>query len=139
MFNIILASHGNMAEGMLDSAKLFYGNKIKKIKALCIKAEDNPAQFYNNIIATIEDLGKEDGTLIFVDLFGGTPSNRSAMLLRDPEIAKKIKIITGMNFTMLLEVLSMRENVETINQIDFDALIETGKDGIKYINKILGL
>ena len=53
MFNIILASHGNMAEGMLDSIKLFFGDEIDKISALCIHAGDDPVEFDHQITSEI--------------------------------------------------------------------------------------
>jgi PTS system mannose-specific IIA component len=62
-----------------------------------------------------------------VDLFGGTPSNRSIYVLSD-----KVKVITGMNFTMLLELLGARMGEFTVD--DVPRLIETGKDGIKCLN-----
>ena len=84
-------------------------------------------------------MGNENGTLIFVDLFGGTPGNRSAMILKDSGLASSIKVITGMNFTMLLEVMGLREGLNNIKDLDINALMETGRDGIKCINQVLHL
>ena len=36
MIGILLLSHGGMAEGMLDSSKLFFGENIEKIKAISL-------------------------------------------------------------------------------------------------------
>ena len=139
MFNIILASHGNMAEGMLDSIKLFFGDEIDKISALCIHAGDDPVEFDHQITSEIKKMGNENGTLIFVDMFGGTPGKRSAMILKDSGLASSIKVITGMNFTMLLEVMGLREGLNNIKDLDINALMETGRDGIKCINQVLHL
>jgi len=44
-----------------------------------------------------------DGTLIFTDLFGGTPSNISLSFLKEG----KVEVVTGVNLPMLLK-LDMR-------------------------------
>jgi len=139
MFGIILASHGNMAEGMLDSAKLFFGDNIEKIQALCIHAEEDPEKFDDRIKNSIEELDDGCGVLILVDLFGGTPGNRAAVVLRNPKYSINVKVVTGMNFTMLLEVLGTRPTLKNIHELDVTSLMETGRDGIKYINELLAV
>ena len=36
MIGILLMSHGKMAEGMLDSCQLFFGEAIQQLQALCL-------------------------------------------------------------------------------------------------------
>ena len=38
MISILLMSHGKMAAGMLDSCKLFFGDDIDHIEAICLEA-----------------------------------------------------------------------------------------------------
>ena len=66
MFNIILASHGNMAEGMLDSIKLFFGDEIDKISALCIHAGDDPVEFDHQITSEIKKWETRMGRLFLL-------------------------------------------------------------------------
>ncbi len=132
MIGILLMSHGKMAEGMLDSCKLFFGDDVEKIKALCLNPEDDPEQFDNRIKEAIKELDDGSGIIAMCDLLGGTPSNRSIYCLSD-----RFQVITGMNFTMLLELLGRRLNVEDINEIDLTELMETGKSGIVNINEMI--
>lgn len=131
MIGIILMSHGKMSEGMLDSSKLFFG-EVEKVKALCLEAGDNPEEFDKKIADAAKELDDGSGVIALCDMLGGTPSNRSMYVLND-----RLQVITGMNLTMYLELLGNRMSVETIDELDLDALVETGKNGIVSLNKMV--
>lgn len=139
MIGLLLASHGSMAEGMLDSLRLFFRDDMENIQALCVRDGDDPLQFGQQILTAVNQLNDGSGVVIFVDLLGGTPGMQSASLLRDPKIAQSVKIISGMNLGMVMELLANRNSLTSIEQIDPDKLLEAGRDGIQYINKMLGL
>ncbi len=130
MVGILLMSHGRMAEGMLDSSKLFFGDDIPQIKALCLMASDNPEEFDEKIRAAVEEIDDGQGGIAMCDLLGGTPCNRSALVLND-----RMQVITGMNFSILLELLGKRMSVNDISEIDIPELIQVGKDGIISLNE----
>lgn len=138
MIGTILASHGEMASGMLDSLKLFFGD-LDKVSALCIHGEDDPAKFGERIAETIQKMDDGSGVMIFVDVLGGTPSNQAALCLRDENIRKNTRIITGMNLGMVMEFLGERMAYEKIDQIDLDYLMDAGREGVKCINKEMNL
>ena len=48
-----------------------------------------------------------------------------------------IQVITGMNFTMLLELLGQRMSVEKLCDLSIEDLIETGKNGIVSLNAMM--
>ena len=132
MIGILLMSHGKMAEGMLDSAKLFYG-EVEKVKAICLEPGDNPEDFGNRIKEAAAELDTDGcGVIAFCDLLGGTPSNQSMYVLND-----RLQVIPGMNFCMLLELLGARMSYDNIDDINIDDLIETGKNGILSLNAIV--
>ena len=133
MIGVLLMSHGKMAEGMLDSVKLFFGDDVPSVKALCLEAGDNPEEFDERIIEAVKELDDGSGVIGMCDLLGGTPSNRSVFVMKD---FPNLKVITGMNFTMLLELLGKRLSVETVEELDVSELMETGKDGIKCLNEL---
>ncbi len=130
MVGILLMSHGRMAEGMLDSSKLFFGDDIPQIKALGLMASDNPEAFDEKIRAAVEEIDDGQGVIAMCDLLGGTPCNRSALVLND-----RLQVITGMNFSILLELLGKRMSVNDISEIDIPELIQVGKDGIISLNE----
>ena len=115
---------------MLDSSKLFFGDDIPQIKALCLMASDNPEEFDEKIRAAVEEIDDGQGVIAMCDLLGGTPCNRSALVLND-----RLQVITGMNFSILLELLGKRMSVNDISEIDIPELIQVGKDGIISLNE----
>ncbi|MGI6509021.1 MAG: PTS sugar transporter subunit IIA [Erysipelotrichaceae bacterium] len=132
MIGILLMSHGKMAEGMLDASKLFFGDDVPNIKALTLKPEDNPEEFDVRIKEAVAEIDDGSGVIAMVDMLGGTPSNRSMFVLND-----RMQVITGMNLTMLLELLGRRLSAEDIDEIDIDGLMEIGRTGIVSLNKLM--
>ncbi|HPX32006.1 MAG TPA: PTS sugar transporter subunit IIA [Erysipelotrichaceae bacterium] len=132
MIGILLMSHGAMAEGMLESSKLFFGEDIPNIKALNLAPEDNPELFDERIREAVAEIDDGSGVIAMVDLLGGTPSNRSMFVLND-----RMQVITGMNFTMLLELMGRRFSAEDISEIDIEELMQIGRTGIANLNKLM--
>ncbi|MBQ9036585.1 MAG: PTS sugar transporter subunit IIA, partial [Erysipelotrichaceae bacterium] len=119
-----------MAEGMLDSSKLFFGDDIPQVKALCLMASDNPEDFDEIIKEALAEIDDGQGVIAMCDLLGGTPCNRSAMVLND-----RVQVITGMNFSILLELLGKRMTVNDISELNIGELVQVGKDGIISLNE----
>lgn len=128
MKGILLVSHGKMAEGMVDSASMFYGDDIKQFASLCLSPMDNPEEFGGRIKEVVETIDSGDGVIVFADLFGGTPCNQSIMQLND-----NIELVSGLNFPMLLDVLGSRE----FSDVEASHLVEVGKEGIADVKKML--
>lgn len=127
MIGIILTSHGEMAKGMLNSAKLFYGEDIKQIQALSLSITQTPEDYTKELIHTINLVDTGDGVIILADLFGGTPCNKAITCLR-----KDVDLISGMNLSLLLEILGLREN----NELHIDEILQTAKDNMMHVNTL---
>jgi len=128
MIGIVLISHGNMAVGMMDSAKLFFGDEIEQLTYVSLKMEDNPDDFQASLAKAIDEVDSGEGVIVLADLMGGTPGNRAAYLLNE-----KVQVITGMNLTLFLELLGRRLS----GAVDIDELMQIGRDGIVSLNKLL--
>ena len=72
-----------------------------------------------------------ENTIIFTDLYGGTPSNIGTIFA----IKNNYLVISGLNLPMLIEAEMMRsqDNYEKIDE----KLISTGEEGIKNITQIM--
>jgi mannose PTS system EIIA component len=133
MIGVLAISHGKMAEGMVDAAHMFFGEDLPGVEALCFLSSDNPEDFDSKLKDAIARVNTGDGVIIFADLMGGTPANRSMYMLSDD-----VQVITGGNMTMMLELLGTRladgtkVTKELVNQ-----LVETGKTGIVNINSLM--
>lgn len=130
MKGIILASHGLLADGMLDTVKLFSGEP-KQIESVCLFPGEDMMDFIGKIRKAIDDVDSGEGVIVFCDLLFGTPCNCSGALLGKNEYKNRIQVITGMNLPMILEYIGMRENGMEIDQIT-----KIGKDGIVDFNKL---
>lgn len=132
MIGVLLMSHGQMAEGLLDTCKLFFGDDIPQIKALCLQACDSPEEFDERIREAINELDDGHGVIGFCDLLGGTPCNRSFYVLND-----RFQVVTGMNMPVVMELLGSRLSTEDVAEIDINALLETGKTGMTSLNNVI--
>lgn len=100
---IFICTHGNFASAIIESAEMIIGPMNDAIP-ICLLPGMSGDEY---LVAVREQVDRcsADNILILVDLFGGTPCNTTARLLRD----YPIHIITGLNLGMLLEVYSNRE------------------------------
>jgi len=128
MLGIVLISHGGMAEGMVDSAKLFFGDTIEQLAFVSLKMEDNPDDFQASLTKAITEVDTGEGVIVLADLLGGTPSNRAAYVA-----SENVQVITGMNLTIFLELLGLRLS----GAVDVNKLIEIGQSGIVSLNNLL--
>ncbi|MCT7690241.1 MAG: PTS sugar transporter subunit IIA [Lactobacillus crispatus] len=130
MVYIILASHGNLADGMLNSVQLLAGPQ-KDISTIMLKPGNSIEKFAQKLsdeIKTHINEGKE--VLVLTDMFGGSPSNSAVMALQNLDF----KCITGMNLPMVLETILDRNQ-----NYDFDEYLEkikkSGSRGIIDLNQ----
>ena len=127
-------SHGEMANGMMDSLKLFFGDDISQIESMCLKTGDSIDTFDDRVKSIVERLDDGHGVIGFCDLTGGTPYNRCLRLANE-----RFEIISGMNLGMLLEVMGLRLSDCDLKEIDIKHIIEMGRDGIRSLNEIVNL
>ena len=133
MIGVLAISHGKMAEGMLDAAHMFFGDDLPGVEALCFMSSDNPEDFDVKLKDAVARVNTGDGVIIFADLMGGTPANRSMYVLGDD-----VQVITGANMTMMLELLGTRlaEGTKVSKEL-VEQLQETGRTGFVNINALM--
>lgn len=132
MKGIIITSHGPMAQGILETSKLFFGEQAQ-MKAYCLSAEDNPDEFVDKLKEGLKEVDSGDGVYVFCDMLFGSPCNSMARIIGEDVNSDKIQLITGVNLAMILQMLATRESCDP----SIDELINAGIDGIKYFNDIL--
>lgn len=105
MVGIILASHGEFATGILQSASMIMGES-KNVKALSIMPSESPEDLKNKMIDAISSFDT-DQILFLVDIYSGTPFNQANSLIKEDE--DKRCLIAGLNLPMLLEALGNQD------------------------------
>jgi len=131
MVGIIIAAHLRLAEELLNTARIITGSPLDNFRNVSINIDDNPDQVHEKLLAAVREVNTPDGTLILVDMFGGTPSNLSLSLLS----RGKIEIITGANLPMIVEAAGSSHKVNLAEMISL--LIASGQRGIRSAGSIL--
>ena len=131
LVGIVLVSHGNMAEGMMDAARMIVG-EMEGVVSVSLKEMDAVEDLMGRVETALKEVDKGDGVLILVDAFGASPFNASARLAMN---RKDIEVITGMNLPMLLELAVQREgqDLAAVTQI----ALEAGTTSIRTLSQTL--
>lgn len=128
MIGILLVSHNGLAEAMLSTAKMLYGEADNQVVALGLEHGINLDDFDSMLSEAIQSVDTGDGVFVLVDLLGGTPCNRLARFATE-----KVVIITGMNLGMFLEIVCVRDS----GDLNIDEIVTTSKDSIVFYNSLL--
>ena len=126
MVGIILATHGEFAEGILQSGTMIFGEQ-ENVKAVTLHPSDSPENLKERMLAAIATFDNQNEVLFLVDLWGGTPFNQANTLCGEhPNWA----IVAGLNLPMLIEAYSSRLSMDSAKQVAA-AIIESAQEGIR--------
>lgn len=124
---IILLSHGPFAVSLIETAQMLFGES-ENIAAFSLEPGDDIDNYRESFVKIINDFPK--GSMIMVDLFGGTPCNQVMRHIQETE--KPLEIVTGMNLPMLIEAVMSRESMAG-KEFSMDT-VQNGKNGIFRVN-----
>lgn len=125
---ILICSHGSIGPSMIEATQMIYG-ECRNIACMGLEPTDD-----------IEDWGKElenlvnifpKGTIVLLDLFGGTPCNQYLINMAGEMTAQKkgrICAVSGVNLSMLLEAIEQRESISLEDMPEI--LTGVGKDAV---------
>jgi PTS system mannose-specific IIA component len=127
MIGIVVVTHGQVAEELLNAARRIVG-EIPAVAAVSIGWGDEPGAADAAIERGMAQAGGSE-TLVLTDMFGGTPTNLSL-----PYLSERVEIVTGVNLPMLIKACALREGalVEVAR-----AVREQGKGAIYVASEIL--
>lgn len=120
---IILLSHGPFAVSLVETAQMIFGDS-ENIAAFSLEAGDDIDKYREAFVDMVEKFPK--GSLIMVDLFGGTPCNQVMRYIQ--ETGKVLEVAAGMNLPMLVNAVMSREELAG-KDFSIDT-VENGKKGI---------
>ena len=127
MVGIILASHGEFAEGIMQSGKMIFGEQ-ENVKAVTLMPSEGPDDLRAKMKDAIASFDNQDEVLFLVDLWGGTPFNQANMLFEEHK--DKWAIVAGLNLPMLVEAYGARLSMESAHEIA-TYIVNAGKEGVK--------
>lgn len=116
MIGVVICCHGKMGEGMRDAAQMIVGPQ-EQIAVVSVNPGIGGNEILSNLNKAIKEVDSEEGTLLFTDLFGGTPTNIACALLGEANI----EVVTGFNLPLLIKVLTSRENGQPLRELAITA------------------
>ncbi|WP_407389907.1 mannose/fructose/sorbose PTS transporter subunit IIB [Carnobacterium jeotgali] len=127
MVGIILASHGEFAEGILQSGAMIFGEQ-ENVKAITLMPSEGPEDVKAKMKTAIASFDDQDEVLFLVDLWGGTPFNQANTLFEERK--DKWAIVSGLNLPMVIEAYASRLSMTSAQEIAAQ-IIGTAKEGVR--------
>lgn len=126
----VIVSHGQVANELLAAAETVVGD-LEHITAVSIGWHDDVEIAKNEIERAIKKVSKGSGVLVLTDMFGGTPTNISAMFIKENEV----EIVTGVNLPMVIKLASLNKEM-TLTELAKE-VEEQGKQAIYRTSALL--
>lgn len=105
MVKLILITHGNLGESLLDTASVICCCARQNITAFSVSGKINLDELEAKIKGSIDG----EGALILVDSFGGTSAN---IALKCAAENNKISVVCGVNLNMVLAALNNQSKMD---------------------------
>lgn len=123
---VIIVSHGNLAEGLHDTLKMFVSDN-PQILSIGLKNNEDVAGFAVRVEKLIENLTNEDHIILLADLIGGSPLTTFMNCLEQKQLLTNTIVIGGVNLAMALNAALMKDNLDMVA----NTAINEAKDAIK--------
>ena len=127
MVGIILASHGEFAKGILQSATMIFGEQ-KDVTAVTLMPSEGPDDVKAKMTQAVAGFENQDEVLFLVDLWGGTPFNQANSLYEEHK--DQWAIVAGMNLPMVIEAFACRLSETSARKIAAQ-ILSPAKEGVK--------
>ncbi len=107
MISIIVITHGQFGQELLRTSQDIAGRQ-DHVAALSVTPDMGIDQVSQGLGELIDRFGGAEGTLVFVDMLGGTPCNTALMKTK----TMNAEVITGVNLYMLLSAFNNRGKMD---------------------------
>ena len=122
---ILLVTHSDIGKQLLLTATSVFGKNPFQVELLSVDNYDQPNDVKELADKYVKFLDNGAGVLVLTDIIGTTPSNIASSINHD-----KIKVVAGLNLSMILNVFNYPEN--SLDQLSIKAL----EGGIQGVSKI---
>jgi mannose PTS system EIIA component len=124
MIGILILSHGAFGESLIHSASHVLGKRPLFLRQLGVTVHDDPETMLPVAEDLIRFLDQGQGVLVLTDIYGATPSNIAARLLKPG----RVEGIAGVNLPMLIRALTYRE--EPLGEL-VDKALSGASEGVR--------
>ncbi|MFM9972666.1 MAG: PTS sugar transporter subunit IIA [Burkholderiales bacterium] len=129
MIGILLVTHGELGEALINAAVHVIGKPIPQVRALSVAASDTPDMLLARAKALLAELQLGDGVLVLSDICGGTPCNVVTRLISPGNV----EAISGVSLPMLVRALTYRD--KSLAQV-VDKALSGGAEGVLHLSGI---
>lgn len=133
MIGIVVVTHGQLARELVAAAEMITGEDIPNATSVSIGWHDAPEDARRAILAAVQRVSGDDGTVILTDMFGGTPSNLALSVLEEDTV----EVVTGVNLPMLIRLVSIRADEQVTPGQAARAAVYQGKENIYLASGLL--
>ncbi|MCW6659609.1 mannose/fructose/sorbose PTS transporter subunit IIA [Aerococcaceae bacterium NML191292] len=126
MVGIIIATHGEFADGIKQSGSMIFGEQAN-VESVTFMPSEGPEDLQRKLREAVDKIDSDE-ILFLVDLWGGSPFNQANILFE--ESPENRAIVAGLSLPMLIESYASRFSMNTAHEIA-KAIVPTGKDGVK--------
>lgn len=122
---VIMMSHGPIAVAVVESLKMVFGES-ENLAAFSLEPGDDIDSFRKAFADAYESF--RAGSLVMVDLYGGTPFNQ--VLQYSQETRKAPELLTGLNLPMAISAISTRDTKSMSGKSLTDTVIGEAKSSV---------
>ena len=129
MTGAVLLTQGDLGESLVAALELIAGPQ-EQVRTVGLRHGDDVDEFETRFRTAMAEVDTGEGVMVFVDFYGGTPSNvamRCLQHLRSTQCAL-FPCVAGVNLPMLAETLTNRD-VYPAEKLEAVAL-EAGASGV---------
>lgn len=108
---IVLASHGNLAEGMKNSLQVILGSEADSVTTFCLTRQNDIEDFKISLLSSAKN-NREITFFVFCDLYGANVFTSLYPLVLESNII----VFSGMNLALLIACISEVEDVSQLPQ-----------------------
>ncbi len=108
MIGIVIVTHGQLGEVLIDTAELIVGSRPEAMIAVSINITEDVDKLRGKVARAIKEVARKRGVLILTDMFGGTPSNLSYSFLQEGQV----EVVSGVNLPIVIKAINTRENMD---------------------------
>lgn len=128
MRKIILATHGELASGMLNAISMIVGDLAENIEIFCLNPGKNPNDYVSSIKEEIST-NQHIEYVFLCDIMGGSVHIALCQLV----VLENVKVFSGLNMNLVLDILlSCPDEIDGFNE---EFILNNAKSGITITSK----
>ncbi len=131
MVGAVIITHGSFGAGLKEAAEIITG-ELSNVETIPVQGGESTDEISLRLEGAVSAVKSDGGTIIFTDMFGGTPMNIALPFLDDGGV----EVMTGVNLPIIIKFLNSREEMSASELVG--VLKECGIQSIVPASEILG-